>query len=147
MEAGLPHSSLSGDVSWESESFCPTDGARKGIDLSHPEPKRKRSAQEIRNSLEETREQIEGDLDDLGGRVQQTLDLRHQIIRHPLVLGLAGAAVGFLVVKRPALVIKALSRIAKWGTPMLLTAFLRPPSNPEQDEAMIPEAPPPSDHE
>jgi hypothetical protein len=108
---------------------------------------RKRSAEEIRRSLASNREQIECDLDDLGDRVHRTLDLRHQIIRHPLVLGLAGAAVGFLVVKRPAIVIKALSRIAKWGTPMLLTAFLRPPSNPEKDEAMISEAPPPSDHE
>jgi hypothetical protein len=83
-------------------------------------------------------------LDDLGGRVQQTLDLRHQIIRHPLVLGLAGAAVGFLVVRRPAMVIKALGRIAKWGTPMLLSAFLRSSQSPENKEAMISEAPPPS---
>jgi hypothetical protein len=108
---------------------------------------RKRSTEEIRKSLESTREQIETDLDDLGGRVHRTLDLRHQIIRHPLVLGLAGAAVGFLVVRRPAMVIKALTRIAKWGAPMLLTAFLRPPSNPEKSEALISEAPPPTDHE
>jgi hypothetical protein len=108
---------------------------------------RKRSAEEIRKSLESTREQIESDLDNLGSRVHQTLDLRHQIIRHPLVLGLAGAAVGFLVVKRPAMVIKALSRIAKWGAPMLLTAFLRSPSTPEPSEALVSEAPPPSDQE
>ena len=107
------------------ESFCPAAGARKGIDVSHLEPRRKRRAEEIRNSLDETREQIEGDLDDLGDRLRQTLDLRHQILRHPLVLGLAGAAVGFLVVKRPAMVIKTLGRIAKWGAPMLLSTFLR----------------------
>jgi hypothetical protein len=108
---------------------------------------RKRSAEEIRKSLAETRERIEEDLDDLSGRVQRTLDLRHQIIRHPLVLGLAGAAVGFLVVRRPAMVIKALGRIAKWGTPMLLSAFLRPSLSHEKSETLIPEAPSPSDQE
>jgi hypothetical protein len=113
--------------------------------VSQPEPKGKRSAEEIRRSLAETREQIEGDLDDLGGRVQQTLDLRHQLIRHPLVLGLAGAAVGFLVVRRPAMVLKALGRIAKWGTPMLLSAFLRSSQSPENQETLTPEAPPPAD--
>jgi hypothetical protein len=115
--------------------------------VSDQGPKRKRSAEEIRNSLNETRGQIESDLDDLGGRFQRTFDLRHQIIRHPLVLGVAGAAVGFLVVRRPAMVIKALSRIAKWGAPLLLSAFLRPSSTPEKSEALISEAPPPSDHE
>jgi hypothetical protein len=105
----------------------------------------KRSAEEIRESLQVTREQIEGDLDDLGERLHRTFDLRHQLIRHPLVLGLAGAAVGFLVVRRPAMVIKALSRIAKWGTPVLLSAFLRAPSVPEKTETLISETPPSSE--
>ena len=108
---------------------------------------RKRSAEEIRKSLETTREQIEVDLDDLGGRIHRTLDLRHKIIRHPLVLGLAGAAVGFLVVRRPTMVIKALGRMAKWGAPLLLSAFLRPPSTPEKSEALISEAPRPPEQE
>lgn len=107
----------------------------------------KRSADEIRKSLDATREQIEGDLDNLGHRLKRTMDLRHQIIRHPLVLGVAGAAVGFLVVRRPAMIMKALGRLAKWGAPMLLSAFLRPHSSASKNEALAREASPPSPRE
>ena len=85
-----------------------------------------RSANEIRASIGRIRRQLEQDLTSLRDRAQENLNLRRQAERHPVLFVLAGAAVGYIVVRRPALVTRALGRLAEWVAPVLLSAFMRP---------------------
>ncbi len=107
----------------------------------------KRSAREIRESIEANREQIEEDLSTLGDRIQKSVNPIRQVGRHPLILAAAGAVVGFLVIKNPALLARSMGRLAKWGAPLVLTALFRSPSAREviaAPEATPPEKPPES---
>jgi len=97
--------------------------------VNHRETKSRRSAEEIRNSLEATKSQIDGDLDTLNQRFQKRMVLR-QAIAHPLLIAVAGAAVGFLLVRRPAMLLRAAGRLARWSAPLLVSSLLRlPPSS------------------
>lgn len=97
-------------------------------EVSEQEHGSKRSAKEIRQSLEARQKQLDGDLSALGDRAQRTMDVRRQVMRHPLVFALAGAVVGFVVVRRPALFLKAVRRLVSIGTPVFVSALLRSPS-------------------
>lgn len=98
------------------------------FEVSELERNSKRSAKEIRQSLEARQKQIDGDLSALGDRAQQTMNVRQQVMRHPLFFALAGAVVGFVVVRRPTLFLKAVRRLVSIGTPVIVSALLRSPS-------------------
>jgi hypothetical protein len=94
----------------------------------------KRSAEEIRDSLEATKAQIDGDLDTLNQRFQKRMVLR-QAAAHPLLIAAAGAVVGFMVWKRPTMLLRAAGQLAKWGAPLLVSSLLRQPSSSSIDQA------------
>jgi hypothetical protein len=101
----------------------------------------KRSAREIRASIEANRERIEEDLATLGDRLQKSVNPIRKVGRHPLLLAAAGAVVGFLVIKNPALLARSVGRLARWGAPLVLTALFRSPS--AREEIAAPQATPP----
>jgi hypothetical protein len=115
--------------------------------VSELEHNSKRSAKEIRQSLEARQKQIDGDLSALGDRAQQTVNVRQQLMRHPLFFALAGAVVGFVVVRRPAMFFKAIRRLVSLGTPVIVSALLRSPSplRPAKSDALPPDESPPSE--
>lgn len=90
-----------------------------------------RSTSEIRESLDTARRQIEEDLETLGERLQASMNPLRQLGRHPILIAVAGAVFGFLLVKRPALLMRAAGRVARWGTPLVLSALLRSPAKGE----------------
>ncbi len=85
----------------------------------------KRSAQELREVLANNRDRIERDLSALGHRFQVVLNPRHLLSRHPLLAAGAGAVLGFLIVRRPAQVMRAASRLVGLGAPLLLSALVK----------------------
>ena len=107
------------------------------FEVSEQEHNCKRSAKEIRQALEARQKQIDGDLSALGDRAQRTMDVRQQVMRHPLFFAIAGAVVGFVVVRRPAMFLKAVRRLVSIGTPVIVSALLRspPPPPPVKSEA------------
>ena len=115
--------------------------------MSEQEHNSKRSAKEIRQSLEARQKQLDGDLSVLGERAQQTMNVRQQVMRHPLLFALAGAVVGFVVVRRPAMFLKAMRRLVSIGTPVIVSALLRSPSTllPAKSDALPPDGSPPSE--
>lgn len=116
-------------------------------EVSEQEHSIKRSAKEIRQSLEARQKQIDGDLSTLGDRAQRSMDVRQQVMRHPLVFALAGAVVGFVVVRRPAMFLKAVRRLVSIGAPVIVSALLRSPSPSAsaKSEALPHDGPPPSE--
>lgn len=102
-----------------------------------------RSARELREALAENREQMEKDLSELGDRFHDYLNPRHLLSRHPVLTAGAGAILGFLIVRHPAQLVRAASRLAGVGAPLLLSALLKgdgaasseePPSTPHTNE-------------
>jgi hypothetical protein len=85
---------------------------------------RKRSTRQIRKSLHETRKRLDHDLTDLQERVEDSVKPRNLLTRHPAVMTVAGAVIGFLVIKNPALIARGLTRIAQASTPFLVRAAL-----------------------
>jgi hypothetical protein len=86
----------------------------------------RRSVREIRGSLEHTRQQMDADLTVLGHRLEDSLNPVNIARRHPLVVAAAGAVFGFLLVRKPAMLLRAAVRLAGLGAPLLLSAILRP---------------------
>ena len=84
-----------------------------------------RSARELRQSLAENREQMEKDLAELGDRFQDIMNPRHLLSRHPILSLGAGALLGYLVIRRPAQLVRAVSRFAGLGAPLLLSALMK----------------------
>ncbi len=76
--------------------------------------------------LRATRERLESDLDTFGERLQSSLNLRQQVVRHPALVIVAGAVVGYVLVKKPAAITRTIRRLAGWGAPLILSALLRP---------------------
>ncbi|HEX9726653.1 MAG TPA: hypothetical protein VGC53_20410 [Vicinamibacteria bacterium] len=85
----------------------------------------KRSATELRQALAENREQMERDLSELGQRFHDFLNPRHLLSRHPILTAGVGAVIGFLIVRRPAQLLRAASRLAGLGAPLLLSALMK----------------------
>lgn len=84
----------------------------------------KRSTRQIRKSLHETRERLDRDLTELQDRAEESLSPRNIIARHPAVMTIAGAIVGVLVVRNPALIGRTLTRVAQASVPLLVRSFL-----------------------
>ncbi len=84
-----------------------------------------RSSAEIRASLERRKAELDRDIDELGGRLQESLSPRRLVTRHPAIVVVAGVVLGFVVFRRPDLVVQAASRIAKASVPLLLSGLLR----------------------
>lgn len=87
--------------------------------------KDRRSARELRESLAQNRERLDRDLSELGHRFQDFLNPRHLLGRHPILTAGAGAVLGFLIVRHPAHLLRAASRLAGLGAPLLLSALMK----------------------
>lgn len=85
----------------------------------------KRSARDLREALEKNRQQIQRDVSELGHRFHDILNPRQLLSRHPILTAGAGAVLGFLIVRRPAQVVRAASRLASFGAPLLLSALIK----------------------
>jgi len=86
---------------------------------------RKRSTRQIRKSLHETRKRLDSDLTDLQDRVEDSVSPRHILSRHPALLTAAGAVIGLLVVRNPAMIARTLTRVAQVSVPFLVRAVLQ----------------------
>jgi hypothetical protein len=86
---------------------------------------RRRSTQEIRESLRASRRLIDEDLDELESRVQENMSPTRLLARHPVLFTAAGALLGLMVVRNPAFLGRSLVRLAQVSTPLLLRSFLR----------------------
>ena len=101
----------------------------------------KRSARDLHEALEKNRKQIQKDLSELGHRFHNILNPRQLLSRHPILTAGAGAVLGFLIVRRPTEVVRAASRLASLGAPLLLSALIKgdgsgssePPGTPEEN--------------
>lgn len=85
----------------------------------------KRSTRQIRKSLHETRERLDNDLSALQDCVEETVSPSNILARHPALMTIAGAIVGLVVVRNPAIVARALTRIAQASTPLLVRALFQ----------------------
>jgi hypothetical protein len=84
----------------------------------------RRSTREIRRSLAAARERLDEDLEELELRMEDSLNPRKLATRHPLLVAVAGLLLGVLVVRRPALVGRSLSRLLGITAPFLVRAVL-----------------------
>jgi len=80
---------------------------------------------ELREALAKDRQQIESDLSELGSRFHDILSPRQLLSRHPILTVGAGAVLGFLIVRRPTQLLRAASRLAGLGAPLLLSALMK----------------------
>ena len=87
-----------------------------------------RSSHEVRRSLRQNRQQIEEDLDALGGRLGEQLNPRRLVRRHPVLWIASGAVLGYLLIRKPALLARGLGKLAGWGAPLLLSGLINPSS-------------------
>ncbi len=85
----------------------------------------RRSTRQIRKSLHETRKRLDHDLTELEEHVEESVSPRHILSRHPALMTAAGAMIGLLVVRNPAMIGRALTRLAQVSAPLLVRAFLR----------------------
>lgn len=85
----------------------------------------RRSTKELKSSLGDNRRRLEEDLEELEDRFEDNLSPRHLFARHPVLVSIAGALVGALVVRRPALVARSVGRLAQLGAPLLLRTLLK----------------------
>jgi hypothetical protein len=110
--------------------------------VNDQEPNKSRSALEIRKSIDANRDQIEEDLAELGDRLEAGVNPVRQLGRHPVVLAVAGAVVGVLVIRNPALVWRSMGRMVKWGAPLLVSTLLRSRGEIAAREAATPKTSP-----
>jgi sigma54-dependent transcription regulator len=85
----------------------------------------RKSARELRQALARNRAQIAADVSAMENRVQESLNPLSIASRHPFLMAGAGAALGVLIVRRPAMFVRALRQLAGWGAPVLLSALVR----------------------
>lgn len=85
----------------------------------------RRSVAEIRSSLDETRSRLDRDLEELDVRLHHDLSPRAILARNPALFGLAGALLGFIVIRHPALLTRSLARAAQLSAPFLAKALLK----------------------
>ena len=86
--------------------------------------RKRRTTRQIRSSLHETRQRLDGDLTELQDRLEESVSPRNILSRHPAIMTAAGAVFGVLVVRNPAVVVKALTRLAQASAPFLVRALL-----------------------
>jgi hypothetical protein len=80
----------------------------------------RRSTTEIRQSLAATRRRLDEDLEELELRMEDGLSPRHLALSHPALVILAGVILGVIVVRKPALVARSLTRLVGMTTPWLV---------------------------
>jgi hypothetical protein len=85
----------------------------------------RRSVAEIRSSLTETKGRLTHDLEELDQRIHNELSPRAILSRHPALFGIAGAVLGYVLIRRPALLARGLARAAQAGAPFLVRALLK----------------------
>jgi hypothetical protein len=85
----------------------------------------RRSVEEIRSSLDDTRSRLDRDLEELDFRLHNDLSPRAIFARNPALFGLAGALLGFIVIRHPALLTRSLARAAQLSAPFLAKALLK----------------------
>ena len=85
----------------------------------------RRSVKQIRSSLWETRNRLDRDLDELDVRLHQSLSPKEIFSRHPALFGVAGAVIGFILIRNPALLTRGLVRAAQVTAPFLVKALLK----------------------
>jgi len=85
----------------------------------------RRSVKEIRSSLWETRNRMDRDLEELDVRLHHDLSPKVIFSRHPALVGIAGAVIGFILIRNPALLTRGLVRAAQVGAPFLVKALLK----------------------
>jgi hypothetical protein len=85
----------------------------------------RRSVKEIRSSLWETRNRLDRDLEELDVRLHHDLSPKEIFARHPALFGVAGAVLGFILIRNPALLTRGLVRAAQVSAPFLVKALLK----------------------
>ena len=86
---------------------------------------RKRSSRQIRKSLHETRQRLDRNLVELQDHVEESVSPRNILSRHPGLMTAAGAVIGLLVIRNPAMIGRAITRIAQASAPFLVRAVLQ----------------------
>lgn len=90
---------------------------------------RKRSTRQIRKSLYETRKRLDHDLLELQDRVEESVSPRSILSRHPAIMTVAGAVIGLLVVRNPAMIARTFTRLAQASVPFVVRAVLHKGGN------------------
>ena len=85
----------------------------------------KRSTRQIRKSLHDTRERLDRDLAALQGRAEESVSPSNILARHPAIMTIAGAIVGLVLIRNPAIVTRTLTRVAQASTPFLMRALFQ----------------------
>lgn len=75
--------------------------------------------------MADTRAKLEDDLIELEDRVEDSFNFKRLLSRHPVVTSVAGAVLGFVVFRRPSLVVKSVTRLAQLGAPFVVKALLQ----------------------
>lgn len=78
-----------------------------------------RTADEIRRELRQNRAKIDADLSELGERLSVELNPRHFVASHPILVTMAGAAIGVVIYKRPDRFVREALKFAKPWIPLL----------------------------
>ena len=86
---------------------------------------RRRSTRQIRKSLHETRKRLDHDLGELEEHVEESVSPRNILSRHPALMTAAGAVIGLLVIRNPAMIGRALTRLAQASAPFLVRTVLQ----------------------
>ncbi len=86
---------------------------------------RRRSTRQIRKSLHETRKRLDHDLGELEQHVEESVSPRNILSRHPALMTAAGAVIGLLLIRNPAMIGRALTRLAQASAPFLVRAVLQ----------------------
>ncbi|MGH9324208.1 MAG: hypothetical protein ACRD21_06020 [Vicinamibacteria bacterium] len=84
-----------------------------------------RAPSEIRASLWETQAKMDRDLSELETRLHESLSPKALLSRHPALFGIAGALLGVVLFRRPALLARGITWAARMSTPFLVRALLR----------------------
>ena len=84
-----------------------------------------RSVAEIRASLAEAKEHLSKDLEALDTHLHRDFTPQAIVGRHPLLFTAAGVAVVLLLVTRPTILKRGVTRVAEAGMPWLLRGLLK----------------------
>jgi hypothetical protein len=85
----------------------------------------RRSANQIKASLLETRNRLDRDLEELDFRIHHDWSPKAIFSRHPALFGVAGAVLGFVLIRHPAFLTRGLVRAAQVSAPLLVKALLK----------------------
>jgi hypothetical protein len=80
---------------------------------------------EVRASLAEARDRLGRDLEAFDARLHQDFTPQAIVYRHPLLFGAVGAAVVILLIARPNLFRRGVTRVAEASVPWLLQGLLK----------------------